>query len=82
MNWFFINKPRSKFGKFLDHHKLTQKEVSEMSGLSKSTISRLCKGDAFHPSFKNGKRVLLALKKLTNKNVDYSDFFFFFHLFI
>ncbi|MCR8860695.1 MULTISPECIES: helix-turn-helix domain-containing protein [Bacillus] len=76
MNWFDLGKPRSKFAKFLDHHHLTQKEVSEASGLSKATISRLCKGNAFHPSFKNGKIILAALKKLTNKNVDYSDFWF------
>ena len=61
LNWFLLISLEVNLGNFY-HHKLTQKEVSEMSGLSKSTISRLCKGDAFHPSFKNGKRVLLALK--------------------
>ena len=75
MDWFNI-KPRSKFGKFLDKHRLTQEEVSKISGVSKGTISRLCKGNAFHPSFRTGKKVITALKELTNKNVDYNDFWF------
>ena len=74
MNWFDIGKPRSKFGKFLDRHNLTQQEVSKVSGVSRGTISRLCKGNAFYPSLKNGQKIIVALKKLTNKNVDQNDF--------
>lgn len=74
MDWFDFGKPRSKFGKFLDKHQLTQQEVADQSGVSRGTISRLCKGNAFHPSLKNSNKIIKALKKLTNKNVDYSDF--------
>ncbi|OOR21506.1 helix-turn-helix transcriptional regulator [Bacillus cereus] len=74
MSWFGIGKPRSKFGKFLDKHNLTQQELSRESGVNRGTISRLCKGDAFHPSLKNGQKIIKTLRKLTNKNVDHHDF--------
>ncbi|MBJ8031368.1 MULTISPECIES: helix-turn-helix transcriptional regulator [Bacillus] len=76
MSWFGIGKPRSKFGRFLDKHNLTQQEVSRESGVNRGTISRLCKGDAFHPSLKNGQKIIRTLRKLTNKNVDHQDFWF------
>ncbi|MEB3057358.1 helix-turn-helix transcriptional regulator [Bacillus pseudomycoides] len=76
MSWFGIGKPRSKFGRFLDKHNLTQQEVSRESGVNRGTISRLCKGDAFHPSLKNGLKIIRTLRKLTNKNVDHQDFWF------
>jgi len=76
MDWFDIGKPRSKFGKFLDKHHLTQQDIAKASGVSRGTISRLCKGSAFHPSLKNGNKIIRALKKLTNKNVDHQNFWF------
>ncbi|HHT7240206.1 helix-turn-helix transcriptional regulator [Bacillus sp. JJ927] len=76
MSWFGIGKPRSKFGRFLDKHNLTQQELSRESGVNRGTISRLCKGDAFHPSLKNGQKIIRTLRKLTNKNVDHQDFWF------
>ncbi|MEK4503680.1 MULTISPECIES: helix-turn-helix domain-containing protein [Bacillus] len=75
MAWEWLSiKPRSKLGKFLDRHDLTQEKVSKVSGVSKSTLSRLCKGNAFHPSFKNQNKIITALRKLTGKNIDPTDF--------
>lgn len=73
LEWFVI-KPRSKLGKFLDRHDLTQEEVSKVSGVSKSTLSRLCKGNAFHPSFKNQNKLINTLRKLTGENINHTDF--------
>jgi putative transcriptional regulator len=74
MSWFGIGKPRSKFGKFIDKHNLTQHEIAKKSGVSEGTISRLCRGNAFLPSLKTGSKIINTEKKLTNKNVDYTDF--------
>ena len=39
---FGLGKKRSRFGKYLDQHSITQQEMAKESGVSKSTISRLC----------------------------------------
>jgi putative transcriptional regulator len=71
---FGLGKPRSKFGKFLDKHDITQQDLSRKSEVSKATISRLCQGDAFTPSMKNGTKLIKALRNLTKKNIDFDDF--------
>lgn len=71
---FGLGKPRSKFGRFLDKNGISQQELVNKSGVNRGTISRLCQGDAFSPSGKNGNKILKALKQLTGKSVDYDDF--------
>jgi putative transcriptional regulator len=71
---FGLGKPRSKFGKFLDKHGVTQQDIVRESGVNRGSVSRICQGDAFKPSMKNGTKILKALKKLTGKEVDYDDF--------
>lgn len=71
---FGLGKPRSRFGKFLDKNNLSQQDIVKESGVNRGTISRICQGDAFQPSLKNGNKIIRALKKLTGKNVDYNDF--------
>lgn len=73
MSWFGLGKPRSKLGKWLDEHGVSQEELVSKSGVNKATISRLCKGDAFKPSFKNAQRLIKAIRTW-DKNVDYDDF--------
>ncbi|KYG33439.1 helix-turn-helix domain-containing protein [Priestia endophytica] len=70
----FGGKPRSKFGRFLDKHKISQQDLVRESKVNKTTISRLCQGDAFNPSIKNATKIKSALKRMTNKNIDYDDF--------
>lgn len=70
--WF--KKPRSKLGKFLDDHNLKQKEVAKASGVKEATLSRVCNISSVSPTAKNASKILKTLRKLTGKNVDYTDF--------
>ncbi|PEF33077.1 helix-turn-helix domain-containing protein [Bacillus wiedmannii] len=72
MPWF--KKPRSKLGKFIDKHGLKQVDIAKNSGLRESTISRLANIDSVSPSMKTANKVLKALKKLTGKNINHTDF--------
>lgn len=69
-----LGKPRSKLGRFLDKHEISQQDLVNKSKVNKATISRVCQGDAFQPSMKNASKLIKALKELTGKNVDYHDF--------
>ncbi|WP_019244552.1 MULTISPECIES: helix-turn-helix domain-containing protein [Bacillus] len=73
MDWFFLGKKRSKFGKFLDNNSISQQDLSRESGVSKSTISRLCQPEDFEPNMNTAKKVINTLRKLGHK-VDYDDF--------
>lgn len=74
-DWFALGKKRSKFGKFLDRHGITQQEVAKKSGVSRGTISRLCQPENEDgPTMKNARKIIKALRELTGKNVDYDDF--------
>ncbi|EKS8367458.1 helix-turn-helix domain-containing protein [Bacillus thuringiensis] len=75
MDWFRLGKHRrSKLARFLDKNQITQQLLAEKSGVSKSTISRICQGDAFAPTMKNAQKIIKALRDLTNKDVHYDDF--------
>ncbi|MFJ5624771.1 helix-turn-helix domain-containing protein [Peribacillus loiseleuriae] len=71
---FGLGKPRSKFGKYLDKHNISQQDLVETSKVNKATVSRVCRGDAFQPSMKNAGKIIKALRKLTGEHVDYDDF--------
>lgn len=70
---FGLGKKRSKFGKYLDKNSISQQDLSEKSGVSKSTISRLCQPENYEPNFKSAKKIINTLKK-SGYNVDYDDF--------
>ncbi|MGD6840410.1 helix-turn-helix domain-containing protein [Bacillus thuringiensis] len=72
MSWF--KKPRSKLGEFLDSHDLKQNEVAKASGVKEATLSRVCNISSVSPTAKNASKILKALRRLTGKNVDYTDF--------
>ncbi|MCR8860352.1 helix-turn-helix transcriptional regulator [Bacillus pseudomycoides] len=72
MNWY--SKPRSALGRFLDKHKITQEELSSKSGVTRSTVSRLCSLDSVSPTTKNSNRIVKALRRLTGKRIDSTDF--------
>lgn len=76
MNWLIFGKGRrSKLARFLEEHDIKQQELAEKSGVSKSTISRVCQGDEFSPTMKNAQKIINALRKLTRKdNIHYDDF--------
>ncbi|USK33164.1 helix-turn-helix domain-containing protein [Bacillus sp. F19] len=73
MSWFGLGKKRSRFGKYLDKNSITQQEIAKESGVSKSTISRLCDPEEFEPSIKNAKKIIKSLRK-HDSNIDYTDF--------
>ncbi|MFS0766169.1 helix-turn-helix domain-containing protein [Peribacillus phoenicis] len=68
-----LGKPRSRFGKFMDVNSISQKELSNQSGVSNSTISRLCLPEEHAPNMKNGIRLINALNEAGYK-VSYEDF--------
>lgn len=72
-SFFGLGKSRSKFGRFLDKHSISQQEIADESGVSKSTISRLCQPEEFEPTMSNAKKIIKALKNF-GYPVDYDDF--------
>lgn len=75
VNWFALGKRnRSKFARFLDENGISQQDVANKSGVSKSTISRLCQADTFSPTMKTAAKIVKALRQLTKKDVHYDDF--------
>ncbi|WP_256237996.1 helix-turn-helix domain-containing protein [Bacillus sp. EB600] len=55
---FGLVKRRSRFGKYLDDHSISQQEIANESGVSKSTISRLCQPEENEPTVGVQKRLL------------------------
>jgi predicted transcriptional regulator len=70
---FGLGKRRSRFGKYLDTHSISQQEISMESGVSKSTISRLCQPGENDPTLGVAKKIIKSLKKYDSR-VDYRDF--------
>ena len=70
---FGLGKRRSRFGKYLDSHSISQQEISKESGVSKSTISRLCQPEENDPTLGVAKKIIKSLKKY-DSSVDYRDF--------
>lgn len=73
MDWFGLGKKRSRFGKYLDKNSITQQEIANESGVSKSTISRLCDPEEYEPNMKNARKIIKALRKY-DASVDYDKF--------
>ncbi|WP_342432600.1 helix-turn-helix transcriptional regulator [Neobacillus sp. FSL H8-0543] len=68
-----LGKQRSRFGSFIDQNSISQQVLAEKSGVSKSTISRLCHPAEHEPSMKNGMKIIKVLKE-SGYSVDYGDF--------
>lgn len=71
---FGLGKKRSKFGRFLDKNKISQQDVVEKSGVSRGTISRVAQDDIFEPKIKNARKIIKALREISDKDVNYDDF--------
>ena len=68
------NKPRSKFGRWLDSLGVEQEEFCEKSKVSRNTISKLCNDKEYIPSPKVMKKIMDIVRKLdSSKRMD--DFF-------
>lgn len=73
MMWFGIGKDRSRLGRYIDQHGISQKEL-EKSGVSRATISRLCSSNEHQPTISTAKKIINFLKGF-DKRVNYDDFF-------
>ena len=68
-------KKRSKLGKWLDKRGVSQQWLVKTSGVGRTTVSDLCKGDHDHtPNMATIKKIMKALKQIDSK-VNPSDFF-------
>ncbi|GIM47060.1 hypothetical protein DNHGIG_26090 [Collibacillus ludicampi] len=63
MGWFGLGKDRTKLGKFLDKHGIHQEDLVKLSGVSRSTIYRLCKDKDYKPHVKTARKIILSLRK-------------------
>ncbi|PLR79694.1 transcriptional regulator [Bacillus canaveralius] len=68
-----LGKRRSKLGKFLNLHSISQQEIVKRTGLSKSTISRLCQPEEFEPNMKSAKKIIKVLQE-AGYQVNFEDF--------
>jgi predicted transcriptional regulator len=68
----FLFERKSKLEKFMRKHGLNQQELVKVSGVSRSTISRLCQ-NGFEPNTRTGRKIIKALKEY-DESVQYEDF--------
>jgi len=68
-----LGKNRSKFGEFLDKHRIAQERIREETSLGRELITRACNTDHI-PTGKNMKKLLDAARRLTGKDVRQDDF--------
>lgn len=71
---FRLGKKRTEFGEYLDRLGIKQERISEASGLTRNTISRVCNDQEYVPKKAIQKILVDALKKISGKNVSNKDF--------
>ncbi|GGJ73224.1 DNA-binding XRE family transcriptional regulator [Anoxybacillus voinovskiensis] len=71
---FWLGKPRSKFGRWVDKVGLTQEEIARKAKVGRTTISNMCKDQNYNPRISTWVKVERALKSL-GYYVKREDFF-------
>ena len=71
---FWLGKPRSKFGGWVDKVGLTQQEIAQKAKVGRTTISNMCKDPNYIPRISTWVKVERALKSL-GYSVKREDFF-------
>ncbi|EPZ37823.1 Putative transcriptional regulator [Anoxybacillus ayderensis] len=71
---FWLGKPRSKFGRWVDKVGLTQEEIARKAKVGRTTISNMCKDPNYSPRISTWVKVERALKSL-GYSVKREDFF-------
>lgn len=61
---FGKRKARSKVGKLIDKHGYTQEEFVSASGISRNTISRVCRDPKYVPSAGVLKKIMKAVRSI------------------
>lgn len=71
---FGLGKERSKFGRFMDRHGVSQEDVVRVSKLNRDTVSKAFNED--NPSMRaiTKKSLVNAARKLTGEDVSSRDF--------
>jgi predicted transcriptional regulator len=65
---FGLGKRRSKLGKWLDERGISQQWLAKKSGVGRTTISNLSKGDGEHtPNASTIKKILKALRDIDSR---------------
>ncbi|KFZ32170.1 XRE family transcriptional regulator [Anoxybacillus flavithermus] len=61
---FWLGKPRSKFGRWVDKVGLTQEEIARKANVGRTTVSNMCKDPNYRPRISTWVKVEKALKAL------------------
>lgn len=71
--WGPFKASRSAFGEWLDKRGISQTELSQLSGVPRTTINSLARGEAKRPSRLTARKIVNALRDL-DEDVDVRDF--------
>jgi transcriptional regulator with XRE-family HTH domain len=65
MAWGFgLGRERTDAGRFLDRYRITQTEIQKESGLSESTLTRICSDRSYNPSKLTRRTFVNALQRM------------------
>jgi putative transcriptional regulator len=71
---FGLGKNRTRLGKFIDKHKISQGELAKGSGKSRNTISDLCDGNENVQANEETQFKIVGALRRMGHNVSVSDF--------
>lgn len=71
---FGLGKPRTKFGKWLDRHGITQEWVVRKTKLNRTTVSKIASDKNYNPTLPTIKKVMKAIREI-DPNAKAEDFF-------
>lgn len=60
---FGLGKPRTKLGRYIDRHGISQGQLEEWTGLGRSTIMRICNDTSHGPHEVTMMKIVSALRK-------------------
>lgn len=59
-----LMKPRTRLGRYLDRNGITQGELERGSGISETTITKICNDIEYRPTEKTKIRIVVALREM------------------
>ncbi len=76
MSTIFFGKPRTRLGRFIDKHGITQSSLEDWTKgkVNKSMISKMCSNKEYNPTTDKVNIILKVLRKRVDENIDYDDF--------
>lgn len=69
-----LGKRRSRYGAFLDKHRIKQEDIVKITGLNRDTVSGICADTDYTLRKSTVVLLLMAAKELTGENVNKRDF--------